>query len=130
MQQVKAGIKAIYLSGWQVAADNNSYAAMYPDQSLYPVDSVPKVVERINNTFRRADEIQWSKGINPGDAGYIDNFAPIVADAEAGFGGVLNAFELMKAMIKRRRRWRALGRPARLGQEVRPHGRQGAGAHR
>ena len=99
MQQVKAGIKAIYLSGWQVAADNNSYASMYPDQSLYPVDSVPTVVERINNTFRRADEIQHSKGINAGDKGYIDNFAPIVADAEAGFGGVLNAFELMKAMI-------------------------------
>jgi isocitrate lyase len=100
MQQVKAGIKAIYLSGWQVAADNNSYAAMYPDQSLYPVDSVPTVVERINNTFRRADEIQWSKGISQGDAGHVDYFAPIVADAEAGFGGVLNAFELMKAMIK------------------------------
>ena len=100
MQQVKAGIKAIYLSGWQVAADNNSYAAMYPDQSLYPVDSVPKVVERINNSFKRADEIQWAKNINPGDAGYIDYFAPIVADAEAGFGGVLNAFELMKAMIR------------------------------
>ena len=100
MQQVKAGVKAIYLSGWQVAADNNSYASMYPDQSLYPVDSVPIVVERINNTFRRADEIQHSKGIDAGDKGYIDNFAPIVADAEAGFGGVLNAFELMKAMIK------------------------------
>ncbi len=100
MQQVKAGVKAIYLSGWQVAADNNSYSAMYPDQSLYPVDSVPKVVETINNTFRRADEIQHSKGIDAGDKDYIDYFAPIVADAEAGFGGVLNAFELMKAMIK------------------------------
>ena len=100
MQQVKAGVKAIYLSGWQVAADNNTYSSMYPDQSLYPVDSVPKVVETINNTFRRADEIQHSKGIDAGDKGYIDNFAPIVADAEAGFGGVLNAFELMKAMIK------------------------------
>ena len=100
MQQVKAGVKAIYLSGWQVAADNNTYSSMYPDQSLYPVDSVPKVVETINNTFRRADEIQHSKGINAGDKGYIDYFAPIVADAEAGFGGVLNAFELMKAMIK------------------------------
>ena len=100
MQQVKAGVKAIYLSGWQVAADNNSYAAMYPDQSLYPVDSVPKVVERINNTFERADQIQWSKGINPGDPRYIDYFAPIVADAEAGFGGVLNAYELSKALIK------------------------------
>ena len=100
MQMVKAGMKAIYLSGWQVAADNNNYAAMYPDQSLYPVDSVPKVVERINNSFRRADEIQHSKGINAGDKGYIDYHAPIVADAEAGFGGVLNAFELMKAMIR------------------------------
>ncbi|MGQ0622594.1 MAG: isocitrate lyase [Panacagrimonas sp.] len=100
MQQIKAGLKAIYLSGWQVAADNNSYAAMYPDQSLYPVDSVPKVVERINNSFKRADEIQWSKNVGPGDKGYVDYFAPIVADAEAGFGGVLNAYELMKAMIR------------------------------
>jgi isocitrate lyase len=100
MQQVKAGVKAIYLSGWQVAADNNGYSAMYPDQSLYPVDSVPKVVERINNAFTRADEIQWSKGVGLGDKGYIDYHAPIVADAEAGFGGVLNAYELMKAMIR------------------------------
>jgi len=100
MQQVKAGIKAIYLSGWQVAADNNSYMSMYPDQSLYPVNSVPNVVERINNSFKRADEIQWSKGVSPSDPGYIDYFAPIVADAEAGFGGVLNAYELMKAMIR------------------------------
>ncbi|NCP40340.1 MAG: isocitrate lyase, partial [Rhodoferax sp.] len=95
MQQVKAGVKAIYLSGWQVAADNNTSMSMYPDQSLYAVSSVPTVVERINNTFRRADEIQHSKGIDAGDKGYIDNFAPIVADAEAGFGGVLNGFELM-----------------------------------
>jgi len=100
MQQVKAGIKAIYLSGWQVAADNNGYSAMYPDQSLYPVDSVPNVVERINNAFNRADEIQWAKGVGPGDEGYVDYHAPIVADAEAGFGGVLNAYELMKAMIR------------------------------
>ena len=100
MQQVKAGVKAIYLSGWQVAADNNEYSAMYPDQSLYPVDSVPKVVERINNAFTRADEIQHSRGVAQGDAGFIDYFAPIVADAEAGFGGVLNAYELMKAMIR------------------------------
>ena len=100
MQQVKAGIKAIYLSGWQVAADNNSYMTMYPDQSLYPVNSVPAVVERINNSFKRADEIQCGKGVMPGDKGHVDYFAPIVADAEAGFGGVLNAFELMKAMIK------------------------------
>jgi isocitrate lyase len=100
MQQVKAGIKAIYLSGWQVAADNNSYLAMYPDQSLYPVDSVPKVVERINATFKRADEIQCARGIHQRSPDYVDFFAPIVADAEAGFGGVLNAFELMKAMIR------------------------------
>jgi len=94
MQQVKAGLKAIYLSGWQVAGDANSNGEMYPDQSLYAVDSVPKVVKRINATFKRADEIQWSEGKND-----IDFFAPIVADAEAGFGGVLNAFELMKSMI-------------------------------
>ncbi|POZ61444.1 isocitrate lyase [Chromobacterium alticapitis] len=100
MQQVKAGVKAIYLSGWQVAADNNEYSAMYPDQSLYPVDSVPKVVERINNAFTRADEIQHAKGLEAGDKGYVDYFAPIVADAEAGFGGVLNAYELMKSMIR------------------------------
>ena len=100
MQQVKAGLKAIYLSGWQVAADANLAGQMYPDQSLYPADSVPAVVKRINNSFRRADEIQHSKGISAGDKGYIDYFAPIVADAEAGFGGVLNAFELMKAMIR------------------------------
>ena len=100
VQQVKAGIKAIYLSGWQVAADNNSYMSMYPDQSLYPVNSVPSVVERINNAFIRADEIQHSKGIENTNPEYIDYFAPIVADAEAGFGGILNAFELMKYMIK------------------------------
>ena len=94
MQQVKAGLKAIYLSGWQVAGDANSNGEMYPDQSLYAVDSVPKVVKRINATFKRADEIQWSEGKDD-----IDFFAPIVADAEAGFGGVLNAFELMKSMI-------------------------------
>ena len=99
MQQVKAGIEAIYLSGWQVAADANTSETMYPDQSLYAYDSVPTVVRRINNNFKRADEIQWSKNINPGDKDYIDYFAPIVADAEAWFGGVLNAFELMKNMI-------------------------------
>ncbi|MDO4230993.1 MAG: isocitrate lyase [Lautropia sp.] len=99
MQQVKAGLKAIYLSGWQVAGDANIAGEMYPDQSLYPANSVPAVVRRINNTFTRADQIQWSEGKSPGDEGYLDYFAPIVADAEAGFGGVLNAFELMKAMI-------------------------------
>ena len=95
VQQVKAGIKAIYLSGWQVAADANVSDTMYPDQSLYPVNSVPAVVRRINNAFKRADEIQTASG-----SGDIDYFVPIVADAEAGFGGVLNAFELMKAMIE------------------------------
>src|SRR6056300_1419737 len=100
MQQVKAGIEAIYLSGWQVAADNNSSLSMYPDQSLYAVNSVPTVVQRINNAFRRAYQIQWKAGKNPGDADYVDYFAPVVADAEAGFGGVLNAYELMKSMIE------------------------------
>jgi isocitrate lyase len=100
MQQVKAGLKAIYLSGWQVAGDANLAGEMYPDQSLYPANSVPAVVRRINNTFTRADQIQWMEGKNPNDPGYVDYFAPIVADAEAGFGGVLNAFELMKAMIE------------------------------
>jgi len=100
VQQVKGGVRAIYLSGWQVAADNNSAQTMYPDQSLYPVDSVPSVVNRINNAFRRADQIQWANNINRDDPRYIDYFAPIVADAEAGFGGVLNAFELMRAMIE------------------------------
>ena len=100
MQQVKAGLKAIYLSGWQVAGDANLAGEMYPDQSLYPVNSVPIVVRRINNALTRCDQIQWMEGKNPGDPGYIDYFAPIVADAEAGFGGVLNAFELMKAMIE------------------------------
>ena len=99
MQQVKAGIEVIYLSGWQVAADANTSETMYPDQSLYAYDSVPAVVRRINNNFKRADEIQWARGINPGDKNFVDYFAPIVADAEAGFGGVLNAFELMKNMV-------------------------------
>lgn len=100
LQQAKAGVEAIYMSGWQVAADANTASSMYPDQSLYPVDSVPAVVKRINNSFRRADQIQWSNNIEPGSKGYTDYFLPIVADAEAGFGGVLNAFELMKAMIE------------------------------
>ncbi len=95
VQQVKAGIKSIYVSGWQVAADNNDSETMYPDQSLYAVNSVPTLVNRINNAFRRADEIQWSSGVDDG----LDFYAPIIADAEAGFGGVLNAFELMKSMI-------------------------------
>src|SRR5690606_27974590 len=95
MQQVKAGLKAIYLSGWQVAADANLAGQMYPDQSLYPADSVPAVVKRINNTLLRADQLHHAEGNDS-----IDFLQPIVADAEAGFGGVLNAFELMKAMIE------------------------------
>jgi len=95
MQQVKAGLKAIYLSGWQVAADANVAGQMYPDQSLYPANSVPLVVKRINQTLQRADQIQTSEG-----TGDIDWFQPIIADAEAGFGGPLNAFELMKGMIE------------------------------
>ncbi|GKQ67074.1 isocitrate lyase [Aeromonas caviae] len=100
VQQAKAGIEAIYLSGWQVAADNNLSSTMYPDQSLYPANSVPSVVERINNSFARADQIQWANKVGSEDKGFIDYFLPIVADAEAGFGGVLNAFELMKGMIE------------------------------
>lgn len=95
MQQVRAGLKAIYLSGWQVAADANLSGQMYPDQSLYPANSVPSVVKRINQCLQRADQIAVSEGRDD-----IDWFAPIVADAEAGFGGKLNAFELMKAMIE------------------------------
>ncbi|MGK3123310.1 isocitrate lyase [Candidatus Pantoea formicae] len=100
IQQAKAGIEAIYLSGWQVAADANMAGQMYPDQSLYPANSVPNVVERINQSFQRADQIQWASGVSPEDDEFIDYFLPIVADAEAGFGGVLNAFELMKSMIQ------------------------------
>jgi isocitrate lyase len=95
MQQVKAGLQAIYLSGWQVAADANIAGEMYPDQSLYPANSVPQVVKRINNCLARADQLHHAEGNDE-----LDWFAPIVADAEAGFGGVLNAFELMKAMIE------------------------------
>lgn len=95
VQQVKAGLKAIYLSGWQVAADANMAGEMYPDQSLYPANSVPQVVRRINQALQRSDQIHFSEGKND-----IDWFAPIVADAEAGFGGQLNVFELMKSMIE------------------------------
>src|SRR5437870_10840037 len=95
VQQVKAGLQAIYLSGWQVAADANTAGQMYPDQSLYPADAVPNVVRRINNALTRADQIHHAEGKNG-----IYWFAPLIADAEAGFGGNLNAFELMKAMIE------------------------------
>src|ERR1051325_2004028 len=95
VQQVQAGLKAIYLSGWQVAADANVAGQMYPDQSLYPANSVPEVVRKINHTFQRADQIDHAEGRNG-----IDWYAPIVADAEAGFGGPLHAFELMKGMIE------------------------------
>ncbi|HSC07277.1 MAG TPA: isocitrate lyase [Steroidobacteraceae bacterium] len=95
MQQVRAGLDAIYLSGWQVAGDANDAFQMYPDQSLYPVSSVPSVVKKINNTLQRADQIHHAEGKDD-----IDWLKPIIADAEAGFGGVLNAFELMKGMIE------------------------------
>src|SRR6478609_6667791 len=95
MQQVKAGLEAIYVSGWQVAADANNAGEMYPDQSLYPSSSVPEVVRRINKALQRADQIAKLEGDNS-----TDWYAPIVADAEAGFGGPLNAFELMKSMIE------------------------------
>ncbi|HEX4328015.1 MAG TPA: isocitrate lyase [Burkholderiales bacterium] len=99
MQQVKAGVPAVYLSGWQVAADANDSLSMYPDQSLYATTSVPTVVRRINNALLRADQVQHMEDFDS-DTGHIDFMAPIVADAEAGFGGVLNAHELMKAMIE------------------------------
>jgi len=100
IQQVKAGLKAIYLSGWQVAADANTSGNMYPDQSLYPVDSVPSVVRRINKALQRADQIQTMERMDGRSGPELDYLVPIVADAEAGFGGQLNAFELMKAMIE------------------------------
>jgi isocitrate lyase len=95
VQQVRAGLRSVYVSGWQVAADGNNAGTMYPDQSLYPVDSVPKMVERINNALMRADEVEHSEGNVTRDW-----MVPLVADAEAGFGGPLNAYELMKGMIK------------------------------
>ena len=126
VQMVRAGLEAVYLSGWQVAADANLSGQTYPDQSLYPANSVPAVVRRINNALLRADQIAHQTGDPDAPADWL---APIVADAEAGFGGPLNAFELMKQMIARGRRGRALGGPARLGEEVRPPGRQGPRPH-
>src|SRR5205823_8073590 len=93
--QVRAGLKAVYVSGWQVAADANNSGEMYPDQSLYPCDSVPALVRKINRALQRADQVHHSEGRNG-----VNWFVPLVADAEAGFGGNLNAFELMKAMIE------------------------------
>ena len=95
LQQAKAGLDAVYLSGWQVAADANTTDEMYPDQSLYNTESVPRVLKKINNTFMRADQIQHMEG-----KGDIDYFLPIVADAESGFGGVLNTHEVFKHMIR------------------------------
>jgi isocitrate lyase len=101
IEMVKAGLKAIYLSGWQVAADANLSEQVYPDQSLYAVNSVPAVVRRINNALRRADQIEWAESSAGGDAGIAREWmVPIVADAEAGFGGALNVFELMRSMIE------------------------------
>ena len=123
VQQVKAGLKAIYVSGWQVAADANLAGHMYPDQSLYPANSVPAVVKRINQALQRADQIDHAEGKNE-----IDWFAPIVADAEAGFGGPLNVFELVKAMIEAGAAGDSFRRSAREREKMRTHGRQGSGA--
>jgi isocitrate lyase len=100
VQMVKAGLKAIYLSGWQVAGDSNLAEHVYPDQSLYPSNSAPALVRRINNALRRADQIQWTEGKFDTDWGDIDWFVPIVADGEAGFGGALNVFELTRSFIE------------------------------
>ena len=112
VQMVKGGLEAIYLSGWQVAGDANLAEQVYPDQSLYPANSVPTVVRRINNALRRADQIEWSEGNR--DREWL---VPIVADAEAGFGGPLNAFELMKSMIEAGAAG-VLGRPASKRKSV------------
>ena len=122
VQMVKAGLKAIYLSGWQVAADANLGENVYPDQSLYPATSAPALVRRLNNALRRADQIEWAEG-----NGEREWLAPIVADAEAGFGGALNAFELMKGFIEAGASGRALRGSARVREEVRAPRRQGSG---
>ena len=121
VQMVKAGLKAIYLSGWQVAADANLAGQMYPDQSLYPANSVPQVVRRINQALQRADQIHHAEGK---DDTYW--FAPIVADAEAGFGGAAERLRADEVHDRGRRGGRALRGSARLREEVRPHGRQSA----
>ena len=121
MQQARAGLPAIYLSGWQVAADANTAGAMYPDQSLYPANAGPELCRRINRTFQRADQIEHSEG-----GAKIDWFVPIVADAEAGFGGPAELVRDHEGLYRGGRGRRSLRGPARLRKEVRPHGRQGA----
>ena len=121
MQQARAGLPAIYLSGWQVAADANTAGAMYPDQSLYPANAGPELCRRINRTFQRADQIEHSEG-----GAKIDWFVPIVADAEAGFGGPAELVRNHEGLYRGGRGRRSLRGPARVGKEVRPHGRQGA----
>ena len=128
VQMVKAGLKAIYLSGWQVAADANLSGQTYPDQCLYPANSVPAVVRRINNALLRADQIDYSR--EPATAQDPHFLAPIVADAEAGFGGPLNAFELMKQMIAAGAAGVHWEDQLASREEVRAHGRQGAGPDR
>src|SRR3954467_9818284 len=112
MQQARAGLPAIYLSGWQVAADANTAGAMYPDQSLYPANAGPELCRRINRTLQRADQIEQAEAGAQDGTGARDWFAPIVADAEAGFGGPLNAFEIMKAYVEAAAAGRAFTGPA------------------
>ena len=124
MQMVRAGLKAIYLSGWQVAADANTAGAMYPDQSLYPANAAPELCRRINRTLQRADQIEHAEG-----GAQRDWFAPIVADAEAGFGGPLNGFEIMKAFIEAGAAGVHFEDQLASREEVRPPRRQGADPH-
>ena len=126
VQMIQAGLKAIYVSGWQVAGDMNSGGQTYPDQSLYPVDSVPNLVRRINNALQRADQVDSAP---PASQRRINWFAPLVADAEAGFGGVLNAFELMKAMIEAGAAGVHFEDQLASAKKCGPHGGQGARTH-
>ena len=126
VQMVKAGLQAIYLSGWQVAADGNLAGQTYPDQSLYPANSVPQMVARINNALLRADQIAWSERSADSTAPRQQWLAPIVADAEAGFGGAAERVRADEGDDRGGRRRRALRGPARVGEEVRPPRREGA----
>jgi isocitrate lyase len=129
MQQAKAGLEAVYLSGWQVAADGNTSETMYPDQSLYAYDSVPTMVRRINNTFKRADEIQWSRGIDPESEEGLHRLLPADRGRRGSrFRRRAERLRTDEEHDRRRCRRRALRRPARCREEVRPHGRQGARA--